>query len=80
MVMWRAKDCPRCGGDIFIDIDEQGWFNHCLQCGYVGQRLHHICTHCGDKMHLDTVTQLFYCSHCGHNSERPQKTEITDTG
>jgi DNA-directed RNA polymerase subunit RPC12/RpoP len=46
----------------------------------VGQRLHHICTHCGDKMRLDTVTRLFYCSHCGHTNERTQKTKIKDAG
>jgi ribosomal protein S27AE len=34
MVMWKLKSCPRCGGDIFIDQDLDGWFEHCLQCSY----------------------------------------------
>ena len=33
---WKLKECPRCGGDIFMDIDENGWLGHCLQCGYMG--------------------------------------------
>lgn len=34
---WKLKDCPRCSGDIFMDIDENGWLGHCLQCGYMGR-------------------------------------------
>ncbi len=34
--MWKMKECPRCNGDIFVDYDEDGMFNHCLQCGYIG--------------------------------------------
>jgi ribosomal protein S27AE len=26
--------CPKCGGNIYLDSDEHGWFEHCLQCGY----------------------------------------------
>jgi hypothetical protein len=37
MPRWKLKDCPRCGGDIFMDIDEAGWLGHCLQCGYMGR-------------------------------------------
>ena len=32
--MWKLKACPRCGGDVFIDQDLSGWYEHCLQCGY----------------------------------------------
>jgi ribosomal protein L37AE/L43A len=39
MPRWKLKDCPRCGGDIFMDIDENGWLGHCLQCGYMGRGL-----------------------------------------
>ncbi|MBM4433249.1 MAG: hypothetical protein FJ025_04545 [Chloroflexi bacterium] len=35
--MWKFKACPRCGGDIYIDNDQYGWFEHCLQCGYMGE-------------------------------------------
>jgi len=34
--MWKFKSCPKCGGDIFLDSDQYGWFEHCLQCGYTG--------------------------------------------
>lgn len=34
--MWDVKGCPRCNGDLFVDYDEDGMFNHCLQCGYTG--------------------------------------------
>ncbi len=37
MPRWKLKDCPRCSGDIFMDIDENGWLGHCLQCGYMGK-------------------------------------------
>ena len=32
--MWKFKACPRCGGDVFIDSDEDGWYEQCLQCSY----------------------------------------------
>ena len=35
MYMWKLKGCPRCGGDIFTDRDWDGWFQQCLQCGYL---------------------------------------------
>ena len=34
---WRLKKCPRCGGDTFIEKDEHGWYEECLQCGYHGE-------------------------------------------
>lgn len=35
MVTWKFKACPRCKGDIFIDQETDGWYEHCLLCGYV---------------------------------------------
>ena len=35
MVTCRFRSCPRCGGDTFIDRDVYGWYEHCLQCGYL---------------------------------------------
>jgi len=35
MVTWKFKGCPRCKGDIFIDQETDGWYEHCLLCGYV---------------------------------------------
>jgi ribosomal protein S27AE len=26
--------CPRCGGNIFLENDFDGWHESCLQCGY----------------------------------------------
>ncbi len=34
MVMWKLKNCPRCGGDLFIDRDIDTWYVQCLQCSY----------------------------------------------
>ncbi len=36
MVKWKFRSCSRCDGDIFIDRDLYGWYEHCLQCGYTG--------------------------------------------
>ncbi len=32
--MWIIKGCTRCGGDLFLDLDLYGFYEHCLQCGY----------------------------------------------
>jgi len=34
MIMWKLKACLRCGGDVFVDWDQYGWYKQCLQCGY----------------------------------------------
>ena len=34
MVM-RLKGCPRCKGDVLLDRDEYGWYEQCMQCGYL---------------------------------------------
>jgi len=34
MPKWRFKACTRCGGDVFIDRDMDGWFEQCLQCSF----------------------------------------------
>ncbi|OGO20331.1 MAG: hypothetical protein A2Z15_01400 [Chloroflexi bacterium RBG_16_50_11] len=32
----RLHGCPRCKvGDVSIDRDQYGWFESCLQCGYI---------------------------------------------
>ena len=33
MTIWKFKSCLRCGGDIFVDRDVDGWYEQCLQCG-----------------------------------------------
>ena len=34
--MWIIKGCTRCGGDLFLELDLDGFHEHCLQCGYEG--------------------------------------------
>ncbi len=31
----KSKSCPRCRGYIVIDRDVDGWYEMCLQCGYL---------------------------------------------
>lgn len=33
--MLRLKSCPRCRGDVRTDKDHYGWYEECLQCGYL---------------------------------------------
>lgn len=34
--MLRTKSCPRCKtGDIGVDKDYHGWYEYCIQCGYM---------------------------------------------
>jgi ribosomal protein S27AE len=67
MAMWKARSCPKCGGDIFLDIDEETWFDHCLQCGYIGRRANAECSECGSEMYFDMGR--YCCRHCGHIRE-----------
>jgi ribosomal protein S27AE len=32
--MWKYKSCPRCHGDLIVDVEEHRWYEGCLQCGY----------------------------------------------
>jgi len=33
---FRFNSCPRCKGDVMLgNKDEYGWYEQCLQCGYV---------------------------------------------
>lgn len=35
MSNWSFKGCPRCGGDMYADRDDDGdWYEHCLQCSH----------------------------------------------
>ncbi len=34
--MLRLKSCPKCKtGDIGVDRDHHGWYEYCIQCGYM---------------------------------------------
>jgi len=37
MTDWKLKSCPKCGGDLYIDSDYHGWYEQCLQCGYMAE-------------------------------------------
>jgi ssDNA-binding Zn-finger/Zn-ribbon topoisomerase 1 len=27
--------CPKCGGNLYLDRDFNGWYEQCLQCAYI---------------------------------------------
>ena len=31
----RLKSCPRCKGDLVLDLDQWGLYEQCIQCGYL---------------------------------------------
>ncbi|MHB8105328.1 MAG: hypothetical protein ACYDG5_07320 [Dehalococcoidales bacterium] len=36
--MGRAQTggrCPKCGGNLYLDRDFNGWYEQCLQCGHI---------------------------------------------
>ncbi len=33
--MLKFKSCPKCKGDVLLDQDYYGWYEQCLQCGYM---------------------------------------------
>ena len=33
--MRRFKVCHRCEGNVLVDKDQHGWYEQCLQCGYL---------------------------------------------
>lgn len=28
------RKCPRCEGDLFIELESEGWEEQCVQCSY----------------------------------------------
>jgi len=34
-VRLRLKGCPRCRGDLAVELDQWGWYEECIQCGYL---------------------------------------------
>ena len=75
MPKWKAKSCPRCGGDIFLDIDdEHSWFDHCLQCGYARTRSGVICPRCHEEMVYEG--DAYKCNQCGYTGTVPARKEV----
>ena len=33
--IFRLKSCPRCKGDLVLERDQWGWYEQCIQCGYL---------------------------------------------
>jgi ssDNA-binding Zn-finger/Zn-ribbon topoisomerase 1 len=34
--VFRFKSCPKCKGDVILgNKDKHGWYEQCLQCGYL---------------------------------------------
>lgn len=33
--MIKFKVCPKCKGDVSLERDQYGWYELCLQCGYL---------------------------------------------
>ncbi len=31
----KKTKCPKCGGSMYLDTDGNGWYQECLQCGYI---------------------------------------------
>ncbi len=31
----RPKSCPECQADVWLDLDEYGWYEQCTMCGYL---------------------------------------------
>jgi len=31
---WLLRGCPKCRGDLYYDVEPEGEYMHCLQCGY----------------------------------------------
>ncbi|HEX79203.1 MAG TPA: hypothetical protein G4O19_03495 [Dehalococcoidia bacterium] len=70
MVMWRIKSCPRCGGDIYVDIEGDILFDHCLQCSYMSPSKDAPCPRCGSGLHIDPDKweNYLYCDICGYST------------
>ena len=31
----RLRSCPRCKGDLALELDQWGLYEQCIQCGYL---------------------------------------------
>ncbi len=34
--MLKLRSCPKCRGDLCVDRGVYGWYERCIQCGYLG--------------------------------------------
>ena len=35
LVRLQLKGCPRYKGDVVVELDQGGWYEECIQCGYL---------------------------------------------
>ncbi len=35
MGKWKIHGCPKCGGSLVVDKDENGWYEQCINCSYL---------------------------------------------
>jgi hypothetical protein len=35
-LLWLFRNCPKCSGDLYYDVERDREYIHCLQCGYEG--------------------------------------------
>ncbi len=31
---WKINGCPKCGGSLMVDKDEDGWYEECINCAF----------------------------------------------
>jgi hypothetical protein len=34
MGKWIIHGCPKCGGSMMVDKDEDGWYEECINCSF----------------------------------------------
>ena len=39
---WLLKSCPKCGGDMYYNVEPDGEYIECLQCAYEGDAMGEI--------------------------------------
>jgi hypothetical protein len=67
----ESKKCPKCGGDMYIDVDEDVWFDHCLQCGFMRNLPDDVAVAYGvvKPVKAEGSNQGSDCAQCGNNVE-----------
>jgi hypothetical protein len=35
MGYYLQRRCPKCGGNMYLDKDYNGWYEQCLQCAFI---------------------------------------------
>jgi ribosomal protein S27AE len=67
---WKVSGCPKCGGDIFLDSDENNLLDYCLQCGYIHIHSGFTCPKCDQDMTKEE--NGYRCGYCGYTCKTPK--------